>query len=213
VDEIAREANISPATLYKHFKSKSHLFHYVMEYGAFVESGEMPSPGLSSARSEMDLIAFLRTEINERVRLKSVEICLRAKAESIDVIHELTEILEELWQLIERHRAQLSMSQINSPLVEFPELSEVFANGLQSIMDQLGEYLSARIRIGMIRPLVSVPGMARTIMETVGFFAWKQDLWNVSPRYRKEEVLTDLVATLGHGLAATTPAGAPGERT
>lgn len=207
VDEIAREANISPATLYKYFESKSHLFHFVMEYGALGEGEEMPTPEISLARTEEDLVAALKIKVEERVRLESVEICLKAKAGSIDVVHELSEILEDLWEMTERHRAQLSMSQINSPNVEFPELHDVFLNGLESVMAQIGEYLSVRVQMGQINPSISVPVIARTIMETVSFFAWKQDLWNVAPRYPKEEALANLVAMFGHGLAVAEPKG------
>lgn len=212
VDEIAGEANISPATLYKYFESKTHLFHYVMEHGAPEEGRPMPSPDTSPVRSEEDLIAYFQKEMEKRVRLESVEKCLERGAGDIDVTTEMEEIIRDLWKIIEEHRDQLSMSQINSPHVEFPELSNVFAGGLQSIMDQIGKYLSVRIQMGLVNPQISIQTITRTILETVGFFAWKQDLWNIAPRYLKEDALPTLASMFAHGLAATRPAGSSREK-
>ena len=60
VDEIAREANISPATLYKYFESKTHLFVYVMENGGLLEEAQdLPAPNASVAKTEQDLLEVL----------------------------------------------------------------------------------------------------------------------------------------------------------
>lgn len=202
VDDIAREAGVSPATLYTHFQNKAHLFRYAVEHAA-LKPEELPPPEASSARSEHELLDFMANYVNQRVRLASVHRLLKAEPHAIGLAAELTEILEELWQLIERHRTQLSISQISSPLDEFPELFGVWANGLQTLLGQIERYFSTRIRDGLIRPLISVPAMARTIFEIIAFYAWRQDLLGITPRYAKEQVLPDLVAMIAHGVAAT----------
>lgn len=207
IDDIAKEAGVSPATLYNHFQNKAHLFHYAIENAA-LRPEDLPPPEASSTRSEKELVAFLTDYVDQLIRLPSVERLLKARPQphEIDLAAELAEILGDLWQMIERHRAQLSMSQINSPLDEFPEVVEVFRNGLQAIYGQIERYLSKRIRDGVIRPLASVPAMARTMLEPISFFAWKQDLWGVTPRFAKEEAFPDLVAMIAQGLAATVQA-------
>ena len=61
MEEIAKGANISKATLYYYFKNKAHLFHYILENGVPEESEiPPPPPETASSTTEFDLLELLK---------------------------------------------------------------------------------------------------------------------------------------------------------
>ena len=70
--EIAREAGVSNGTVYHYFESKLTLFLYVIENGLPRDDVPIPTTDISAARSEEELLAFLRKRVSERARLDCV---------------------------------------------------------------------------------------------------------------------------------------------
>jgi AcrR family transcriptional regulator len=199
MEEIAAEAGISKATLYYYFKSKIHLFYYVLESGIPKNGATLPPPESVSVRSERDLFKLLKKRLKEGSRFKSIEEFLGKKTSDIDLAHEIAEITEEHWNICERNRIQIII--LEKSAFEFPELAEIYDEyARQQILSQLEQYLEARTNLGLIRPLNSIPATARFIMESVAWFGFKQSRVKPAKIYSKSEALPDLVSILTRGL-------------
>ncbi len=197
--DIAKEAGLSPGTLYNYFESKSHLFAYVMLYGAPVDGKSMPSPDASAARTEEELIDIFEKNIRERVRLASVTRFLDTTVKDIDLLTEIATILEEWWDLMEEYHVQIAI--IEKSAAEFLEMAEMYDKyARRYLVDQIEEYLALRVRQGVIRELKSIGGMARAMSEALSWFAWKQFARKTVPLYQKADVLPDLISTSVRGL-------------
>lgn len=207
--DIAREAGLSPGALYTYFESKSHLFVYVIMNGAPQEGKSMPPPQESSARTEGDLIEILNSYVRTRARLASANEFLETKLEDIDLATEITTILGEWWDLMEENHVQIAI--IEKSAAEFPEMAQVyFRDADRYTVEQIEQYLSLRMRQGVIRKLNSARGMARAMSESLSWFGWKQFDRETAPHQRKEEILPDLALTFARGLQAY---GSTNERT
>jgi AcrR family transcriptional regulator len=200
MDEIAKEANVSKATLYYYFKSKAHLFQYVLETGAPDGDGLLPPPQSVTPLSDSELLALLKGRLKRDSRLKSVHDCLDRPPERIDLTQELGAIIEELWDVTERNRVQIII--LERSFLEFPELGEIYHKyARKQVLNQLEKYLALRIKQGVIRPLHSVPATARFIMESLAWFGYKQTM-SGRRLFGKPEALPDLVSIFAHGLRA-----------
>jgi len=201
MDEIAREAGISKATLYYYFKNKIHLFHYVLENGIPAEGEAVVPPADVLPKTEQELLQLLKKRLKKRSRLTSINIFLDKNNEEVDFSSELAEILEEMWKIHEQNRVQIIILEKSAD--EFPELAEVYDKfARKELLRQLEGYLKSRIRIGAVRNLDSVKFMARFIMESFAWFGFKQWRGRIGPIYEREEVLPELVAVYLHGLSS-----------
>lgn len=201
--DIAKEAGLSPGGLYTYFESKSHLFVYVMINGAPENGGPMPTPESASARTEEELVEIFERYLKERAQLASVNRFLETEAKDVDLAAEIAAIFEEWWDLMEEHNVQIAI--IEKSAAEFLEMAEIYDKyGRRYLVEQVEEYLSLRIRQGVIRELNSIGGMARAIMESLSWFAWKQFAREPVPLYRKADVLPDLILTSVRGLEASS---------
>ncbi len=204
MEEIAKEAGVAKGTLYNYFQSKVHLFHYVLEEGMPDENVPPVPPGDAFPASEQELLLLIKEGLREGSRLKSIDKFLAREAGDIDVEGELGEILEEWWDTVERNRVQVIVLEKSAP--EFPELAEVFDTyARKQVLGQLERYLAARIRLGAVRPLTSVPATVRFILESVAWFGWRQFAIGTAPLYSKSEALPDLVSIISRGLRNGTP--------
>lgn len=197
--EIAKEAGVANGTLYNYFESKSHLFLYVIENGIPAEGAAAPSPDKFSGRDEGELLQILETDLKTRGRLHSVETLLGGAADHIDATEEISQIISEVWDVVEKNRVQIAILERSSS--ELPELQEIYdTNGPQYLRKQIEDYLTDRVKKGAIRPLRSIPGMAIAILESLYWFAWKQDTFDRKPFCPKSEILPDFIATFAQGL-------------
>ncbi len=198
MEEIAEEAEVSKATLYYYFKSKAHLFQYVLQNSNPEGDGDMPSPESSQPKSERDLLLLLKRRLKEGSRLEKLNGFLSRKAEEVDLASEIAQILEELWDITERNRIQIVI--LEKSAFEFPELAEIYDKyARRQVLHQLEEYLAARIAQGTIRSLQSIPATARFVTESLAWFGFKQKMAR-DPIYTKAEVLPDLTTILVKGL-------------
>ncbi len=142
---------------------------------------------------------MLKKRLKEGSRLRSLEKFLRKKGGEIDLSRELTAILEEVWDVFEQNRDQIVILERSAST--FPELAEIYDKyARRQVFNRLEQYLAARIRLGIIRPLNSVPAMARFILESLSWFGWKQLGDPYGPPYSREETLPDLISILVQGL-------------
>ena len=199
MEEIGKEANVSKATLYYYFKSKIHLFYYLLDNGA-PEEGESAQPPEDSPRlSEHDMLQLLQERLKRRSQLKSIAGFLKTDPEKIDLEQEMMEILGEMWELQERHRIQIIV--LEKSAYEFPELAEVFDKyARREVLRQLERYIESRMQRGEIRSVKSVPTVARMIIELLAWFSWKQLGDPITPHFPKSEALPEMVLIFANGL-------------
>lgn len=199
MEEIAKEANVSKATLYYYFKSKIHLFYYLLESGLPEAGASVPPPEDSPRLSERDMLKLLQSRLKKRSQLKSVDGFLKSAAEKVDLEQELLEILGEMWDLQERHRIQIVVLEKSAD--EFPELAEVYDKyARREVLRQLERYLESRMRLDVVRPLTSIPATARMIIESLAWFAWKQLRDRFTEHYTRSETLPEMVLVFANGL-------------
>ncbi len=200
MEEIAKEADVSKATLYYYFKGKNDLFYYLLENGV-PEDGTVVAPPEDSPRlNEKELLELLRERLKAISRLKSIDAFLKDEPREIDLETEIGLIFGELWELFESNRVQIVI--LEKSVFEFPELAQAYDEyARQRVMHQLEEYLKSRIRLGAIRRQTSVPVTVRLIIESLSVFGWKQFGDPYSPvRYAKSEALPELVSIFSNGL-------------
>ena len=199
MEEIAKEANVSKATLYYYFKSKIHLFYYLLENGVPEDGVSVPPPEDFPRVSERDMLQLLQKRLKRRSQLKSIAGFLKSVPEKIDLEQELMEILGEMWELQERHRIQIIVLEKSAD--EFPELAEVFDKyARREVLRQLERYIESRMRLGVTRPLTSIPTIARMIIELLAWFSWKQIGAPNTPHFPKAETLPEMVLIFANGL-------------
>jgi AcrR family transcriptional regulator len=204
MEEIARAAGVSKATLYYYFKSKMHLFYYLLENGIPADGESAPAPGDFSLRSEDEFLGLVKERLKRRSKLASIADILESDSsggpEGIDPAHEVERILGEMWDLFESNRVQIVI--LENSAFEFPELARVYDRyARQQVLSQLERYLEHRTRAGAIRPLKSIAMTARLIVESLAMFAWKLsgDYFS-NVRFPKSEALPELVAMFANGL-------------
>lgn len=200
MEEIAKEADVSKATLYYYFKSKIHLFYYLLENGVPPDGVSVPPPEDSPRISERDLLELVKRRLEKLSRLASISEFLKNEPENIDLAAELEQILGEMWELFERNRVQIVI--LEKSAFEFPELAEVYDKYARGqVLRQLEQYLAGRMRLGAIRRLHSVAATARLILESTAWFGFKQVGEHLSPvRYPKSEALPELISIFAEGL-------------
>jgi AcrR family transcriptional regulator len=199
MEEIAKEAKVAKATLYYYFKSKVHLFHYVLEIGLPLDDAPMPPPESSKVRTESDLLRLLTRKLKEGSRLQCITEFLGRNDGEIDLENELAQILEGLWDVCEHNRIQIII--LEKSAIEFPEMARTYDEyARKQILGQIEAYLADRMRSGTIRPLNSVRATARFLTEALAWFGFKQFSDPFAPIHPKSEVLPDVVAVLTNGL-------------
>lgn len=202
MDEIAKRANVSKGTLYNYFKSKAHLFYFIVENGPPLENRPLAIDVSSIVRNERELLDAIRRKMEGANRFACLGAYLGKNAEDVDLELELSDLLEELWDILEKNQVQLNI--IDRSAYEFPALAAVFhEHARMQILRQLEEYIRSRRELGAIRPLPSVKIEARFIMESFAFFAMKMmEPWSDDPEgpYPKSEALPILISTFLKGL-------------
>ena len=199
MEEIAKRASVSKATIYYYFKSKVHLFYHMLENGVPADGATAAQPSATPPKTERELLHLLEKRLEERSRLTYLSGLLEGEPADVDLEAEVGKIVEELWDVCERNRIQIVV--LEKSAFEFPELAEVYDKyARRRLLRQLERYVESRIRLGAIRPLNSVRAMARIIMESLAWFGFKQLGMGPALRYSKSETLPDLVSVFVSGL-------------
>jgi AcrR family transcriptional regulator len=199
MEEIAEEAGVSAGTLYNHFRSKVHLFSYVLKFGIPDGGASPPLPESFIVESEREMLDLMKRILRAASSFTSISKALKKRKKDIKLEEEFSDILKEWWELLEGNRAQISILEKSAS--EFPALAGIYDKyGRRHLLEQIEKYLTVRTKQGVIRPLNSIPGIARALMETISWFGWKQFSGKSTQPHTESEVLPDLVVMIVSGL-------------
>jgi AcrR family transcriptional regulator len=83
---------------------------------------------------------------------------------------ELGPVVDELYAFIEDKRIALQL--VERCAADLPELAQwYFVERRRAMIARLGDYLAARIDLGLLNPVPDVPVAARFVVETIAWFA------------------------------------------
>lgn len=191
--DVAEALGVAKGTVYGYVESKAALFDAAIRYAdghvRLPETAELPiktPPPGATVRTLENRIA------EEAVDLRLVQV-VAAEPEH-DVTSELREVLADLYQRANRNRFAIKLADRCAS--EHPDLAAVwFGRGRWAQHELLMQYMRARIESGHLRPVPSVPLAARTVLETVAFWAVHRH-WDPSPQSIEEGAVEDAVVDL-----------------
>ncbi len=173
MSDVAREAGLSEAALYRYVEGKEGLFVLAIKHALLLEDmppeegpgAEFPLRPPSLARMILQVREFVAAE----VPFGSLAAAL-AGPESDDPAEELEAVMRELFILETQTREAADM--IERSARELPELADLLNTGLRKpVLGTLAEYLERRAGSGALRRTPDTEATARLVLETLTWFA------------------------------------------
>jgi AcrR family transcriptional regulator len=173
MSDVAREAGLSEAALYRYVDGKEDLFVLAIRHALLLEplpaeddpNGALPfkTPPLAA------MITEAREFVAAEVPFGSLAQALQY-AEAADPAGELESIMRELFTLEEQTSQAADM--IERSARELPELADLLNGGLRApVLTALTSYLDSRAKSGQLRATPSAAASARLVLETLTWFA------------------------------------------
>jgi AcrR family transcriptional regulator len=200
--DVAEALGVAKGTLYGYVESKAALFDAAIRFAdghvPLPEPAELPFRTPTTGTTVRLLEERIGDEADGLTLLKALKV-----AECRDLGAELGEVLVDLYRRAGRNRFAIKLADRCSG--EFPDLALVwFGRGRWAQHALLIQYMHARIEAGSMRPLPSVPIAARTVLETIAFWAVHR-YWDPSPQTIDEDSAQDAVVDfLVHSLIPET---------
>jgi AcrR family transcriptional regulator len=173
MSDVAREAGLSEAALYRYVDGKEGLFVLSIRHALLLEplpeaddpAGAFPlkAPPLA------EMIRQAREFVAEAIPFGSLAEALEV-AETDDPAAELEAIMRELFALEEQTHAAADMIERSGR--ELPELADLLNSGLRApVVAALSGYLESRAKTGQLRTTPDAAATARLVLETLTWFA------------------------------------------
>jgi AcrR family transcriptional regulator len=173
MSDVAREAGLSEAALYRYVDGKEGLFVLSIRHALLLEplpdaddpAGAFPlkAPPLA------EMILQAREFVAEAIPFGSLAEALEV-AETDDPAAELEAIMRELFALEEQTHAAADMIERSGR--ELPELADLLNSGLRApVVAALSGYLESRAKTGQLRTTPDAAATARLVLETLTWFA------------------------------------------
>jgi AcrR family transcriptional regulator len=168
MSDVAAEAGLSEAALYRYVTSKEGLFVLAIRHALLLE--ELPAEGLPlPAGSLAEVMREARDFVAEAVPFGTLAAAL-ATSEPDDPARELEAVLRELFALEGQTKEATDM--IDRSARELPDLAELLNDGLyRPVIAALAEYLQSRADKGFLRQTPDSRATARLVVETLTWFA------------------------------------------
>jgi AcrR family transcriptional regulator len=173
MSDVAREAGLSEAALYRYIDGKEGLFAVAIRHALLLE----PLPGRDDPGAGFPLKAPSLTDMIQTAReFVAAEVPFGALAEALaapapaDPRAEFEQIMRELYALEEQ--TALAADMIERSARELPELADLLNAGLRRpVLDALTQYLDGRAKAGTLRATPATAVTARLVLETLTWFA------------------------------------------
>jgi AcrR family transcriptional regulator len=173
MSDVAREAGLSEAALYRYVDRKEDLFVLAIRHALLLE----PLPGGDDPASEFPVsVPNLAEMIRQAREFVAAEVPFGALAEALrtaavtDPAAEFEAILRELFTLEEQTAQAADMIERSARVL--PELADLLNSGLRRpVLDALTGYLDSRAKTGALRCTPDTAATARLVLETLTWFA------------------------------------------
>lgn len=169
MSDVAREAGLSEAAVYRYVDSKEALFVLAIRHALLLEP--LPSDGdlPLTAPSLAEMISQAREFVAEAVPFGTLA-AARDVTDPDDPAAELEAITRELF-VLEAQTAQAA-DMIERSARELPELADLLNTGMRRpVIDALAGYLDSRAKTGKLRTTPDTAATARFVLETLTWFA------------------------------------------
>jgi AcrR family transcriptional regulator len=191
--DVAEALGVAKGTLYGYVQSKAALFDAAVRYA----DGHEPLPETATLPIETPGPGVTVELLEKRIAEEAADLLLvkvAAAPSSRDAHSELREMLADLYRRANRNRFAIKLADRCAS--EHPDLASVwFGQGRWAQHELLMQYLRTRIDAGCLRPLPSVPLAARTVLETIAFWAVHR-YWDPSPQSIEEDTVEDAIVDL-----------------
>jgi AcrR family transcriptional regulator len=168
MSDVAREAGLSEAALYRYVDGKEGLFVLAIRHALLLEPLPAGDGFPLIAPSLEEMITQAREFVAAEVPFGTLAQAMLAEPE--DPAAELEAILRELFGLEELTRRAADM--IERSARELPELADLLNNGLRApVLAALTSYLDSRAATGALRATPDTAATARLLLETLTWFA------------------------------------------
>ena len=174
MSDVAREAGLSEAALYRYVDSKEGLFVLAIRHALLLE----PLPGEDDPASDFpltapslaEMIGEAREFVAAEVPFGSLAEALRASPTAEDPGRRARAVMRELFALEEQTAEAADM--IERSARELPELADLLNSGLRRpVLAALTQYLDSRAQAGKLRATPDTAATARLVLETLTWFA------------------------------------------
>lgn len=175
MSDVAREAGLSEAALYRYVDGKEDLFVLAIRHALLLE----PLPGEDDPGCEFPpAVPSLDEMIRQARDFVAAEVPFGALAQALhpgnrdldDPRAEFEQIMRELFTLEEQTARAADM--IERSARELPALADLLNAGLRRpVLDALAEYLEGRAKAGKLRTTPDTAATARLVLETLTWFA------------------------------------------
>jgi AcrR family transcriptional regulator len=173
MSDVAREAGLSEAALYRYVDGKEGLFVLAIRHALLLE----PLPGADDPAGAFplkvpplaEMISQARAFVAEAVPFGSLAQALNG-TDPDDPAAEFESIARELFGLEEQTSQAADM--IERSARELPELADLLNSGLRGpVLEALTGYLDSRAKTGKLRTTPDSAVTARLVLETLTWFA------------------------------------------
>jgi AcrR family transcriptional regulator len=173
MSDVAREAGLSEAALYRYVDGKEDLFVLSIRHALLLEP--LPEEDEPAGRFPLkapplaEMIRQAREFVDEAIPFGSLAAALEV-AETGDPAAEFESIMRELFTLEEQ--TSVAADMIERSARELPELADLLNSGLRApVLAALTGYLDSRAKAGQLRTTPNTAATARLVLETLTWFA------------------------------------------
>jgi AcrR family transcriptional regulator len=173
MSDVAREAGLSEAAIYRYVEGKEGLFVLAIRHALLLEP--LPEAGDPAAQfplkppSLAEMIRETRDFVAAEVPFGTLADALRT-ADTDDPAGEFESVMRELFALEELTARAADM--IERSARELPELADLLNSGLRRpVLDALTRYLDSRAATGLLRATPDTAATARLVLEALTWFA------------------------------------------
>ena len=173
MSDVAREAGLSEAALYRYVDGKEDLFVLSIRHALLLEplpeEGDPAGAFPLKAPPLAEMIRQAREFVAEAIPFGSLAEALQVP-ETDDPAAELESIMRELFTLEEQ--TSVAADMIERSARELPELADLLNSGLRApVLAALAGYLESRAKTGRLRTTPDTAATARLVLETLTWFA------------------------------------------
>jgi AcrR family transcriptional regulator len=169
MSDVAREAGLSEAAIYRYVDSKEGLFVLAIKHALALEDPPAGAGFPLRPASLAQMIHQVRDFVATEVPVGSLAAAVRG-AWHDDPAVELEAVMRELYVLGTQTRKAADM--IERSARELPALADLLNTGLRRpVLVALTEYLHTRAKAGRLRATPDAAATARLVLETLTWFA------------------------------------------